>query len=81
MHPIFQGGSGLFEVIPQKMSGIWPAQFGEGLGFDLADPLPGHPELPTDFFERADLSVIETEAQTNHVLLSFDEEDPVMVDL
>src|ERR1700735_2781504 len=63
--------SGLFEVVPQKMGRIGPAQLRQGLGFDLTHPLPRHAELPADLFEGADLPVVESEAQTNHVLLSL----------
>ena len=42
------------------------AQFRERLRLDLADAFASHAELLADLFERADLAVVETEAQPHN---------------
>ena len=45
-------------------------QFGERLALDLADALASDAERAAHFFERADLTVVETEAQAHDLLLA-----------
>ena len=46
-------------------------KLGKGLRLDLADPLPGHAELPPHFFQRPGMSVDQSEAKLDHLLLAF----------
>ena len=56
----------LFEIIAEALRARRVAELREGLRLDLANALARDAELLADFFERADLSVVETEAQSHH---------------
>ena len=47
------------------------SHFAQGLGFDLADALAGHLELPTDLLQRARIAVIQAETQFQDSLLAL----------
>src|SRR5690606_6475424 len=57
------------EVVAELLAAVGVAELGQGLGLDLADALPGHPELLADLLEGAGLAVVEPEPQAHHRLL------------
>ena len=62
------------------MRRIGATQLGQGLGLNLADPLPGHSEFPANFFERADLAVVKPEAEARHILFALGEMSQCLTD-
>ena len=62
------------------MRRIGATQLGQGLGLNLADPLPGHAEFPANFFERADLAVVKPEAEAHHILLALGQMSECLTD-
>ena len=61
---------GLFEVVPEPLGAGRVPQLRQRLRLDLANAFAGDAELFADFFERADLTVFETEAEPHHLLLA-----------
>src|SRR5690606_2329912 len=55
--------------VAQLLAAVGMPELGQGLRLDLADPLPGDPELPPDLLERARLPVLEAEAEADDLLL------------
>ena len=45
------------------------AQLPQGLGLDLADPLPRHIKIPSHLFQRPGLPVIKAEPEAQYLLL------------
>src|SRR5262249_46924825 len=54
----------------QLLAALGMAQLGQRLGLDLADPLPGHPELLADLLQRPRLAVDQPEPQLHDLLLT-----------
>src|SRR5260221_8131741 len=58
------------KVLAQHLGPAWVPELNEGLGFDLPDPFPRHPEVPADLFQRARMAVEQAEPQLNDALLA-----------
>ena len=52
---------------------IQPTKFVEGIVRNLANPLCRHSELLADFVERMDLAIVESEAESDDVLVALGE--------
>src|SRR5579875_2193039 len=61
----------LIQVIFQLAAAARMAQLAQGLGLDLPDALACDMELLTHFFKRATASIVQTEAQLQHLALSL----------
>ena len=70
---VFDVETGLFEVVAEFLAAGRVPQLRERLRFDLPDALARHAELLADLFERARLTVDQTEAQPDHFLLATGE--------
>ena len=53
---------GLFEEVLELFAAGGVAELAQGLGFDLADALPGNVELPAHLLQGAGLAVVQAEA-------------------
>src|SRR4051794_434081 len=60
-----------FEELAEALRALRMAEFGEGLRFDLADPLAGDAELLADLLQRLRLTAVEPEAQADDLLLAL----------
>src|SRR5918996_34616 len=60
---------GLLEVVPELLGPGGVAELGQRLRLDLADPLPGHAELPADLLEGPGVPVHQPEPELDHLLL------------
>src|SRR5215471_18970478 len=68
--PAGLGRAGLAEVAAEDLGAAGVAELGQGLGLDLADPLPGDAELPAHFLQRARVPVGQPEPQLDDLLLA-----------
>src|SRR5262249_36410705 len=60
----------LTQVTAQELSAARVAELGQGLGLDLADPLPGDTELPANLLQRPGMPVGQAETQLDDLLLT-----------
>jgi hypothetical protein len=58
-------------VLTQASAAIWVSQFAQRFRFNLPDSLSGDAKELTDFFQSALPSIIQTEAQAQHITLSW----------
>jgi hypothetical protein len=63
----------LLEVPPQLPAVTWVTQLAQRFGLDLTDPFTGNAKLATDFFECAEPTVLQPEAEDNDLPLSLRE--------
>src|SRR5680860_219215 len=59
----------LFEIVPEHVRADRLAKLAQRLGFDLPDPLAGHPEMPADLFKGPGAAVIEPISHVQYVPL------------
>ena len=59
----------LFQEIFQFLTPAGMAQLAQGLGFNLPDPLPGHPEDLAYLLQGSGPAVLQSEAEAQNLLL------------
>ena len=62
--------SGSLDQAVQQGQALAAVQLADGLGLDLADTFTGNAEIAADFFQRAGAAIVQTEAQTDDLLLT-----------